>query len=425
MHGERDGLAPITDELYRLSCDLGGVHLEDVARNVAWTCRTRWGELELTINLAKPEKDPRAIAAAASAPAAAACQLCFSDEDLVRAVDGRLVRPKGWPATDFARRNPPVLPIDLGGDPWGLWFSPYAYYEQHCIAANRAHVPMHVDRENLCRLLDFVDLFPHYFIGSNAGLPVVGGSILAHDHFQGGMHEFPLDRAPVVQGLSFRDPRLACVEAGVVRWPLTVLRLECSDRDLLLEAAAHVVETWEGHSDPSVGVTARDPDGTPHNAVTPFAHRLGGPATDGAPLYRLDLALRCNVTSEEHPLGVFHPHAELHHIKRENIGLIEVAGLAILPGRLKRELDAVAEAFDGASATMLQGELTAKHAGWALDVASRHPELYDCRSIGAAAIRGVLYEEVGQVFARVLEDCGVFKWDACGSDALGRFLAEL
>lgn len=430
-----------TEALYRLSCDIGGVHFDDVARNVAWTTETGWGRLELTINLAKPEKDPRAIAAAGQRDREAGqrdrgtsprdarphpdCQLCFAAEDLVRG-DGRggLAAPQGWPATDFARRNPPVMPIELGGRPWGLWFSPYAYFDRHCIAGNAEHVPMRVDSRSIGRLLDFVDLFPHYFVGSNADLPIVGGSILAHDHFQGGAHEFPLDRAPVVRRASFSDATLAGVGLGVVRWPLTVLRLECDDRDLLAAAAARVVDAWGSYGDPAVGIVARDADGTPHNTVTPFAHRIDRGA-DSAPGYRLDLALRCNVTSDEHPLGVFHPHAGLHHIKRENIGLIEVAGLAILPGRLKRELDAVAHAFAGQYARLADDELTAKHAGWALEVASRRPELYDCHAVGFDEARAILYEEVGQVFARVLEDCGVFKWDAAGRDALDRFLGSL
>ncbi len=356
-----------TDWFYQLCCDVDYVRRSAIARNVAWTTDTRWGELEITINKSKPEKDPRDIAAAGAAPAGEAypaCQLCVENEGY-----------SGRPAADAhgthpARQNLRIVPIQLGGERWGFQYSPYAYFEEHCIAMSAVHRPMHVDRAAIGCLLDFVDLFPHYFIGSNADLPIVGGSILSHDHFQGGKHEFPMVKAPIVQ-----DVHLSAfpgVTAGVVKWPLSVLRLSCEDRDSLLEAAIYILDAWRAWSDPEVGIVAVSSDGTLHNTVTPICRMRNG-------RYELDLALRCNITSSEHPLGVFHPHEDKWHVKKENIGLIEVMGLAILPPRLEAEMEA--------------GRLTR--------------------------------EEIGRVFAGVLEDAGVFKWDKAGRSALGRFLASL
>ena len=356
-----------TDWFYRLCCDVDYVRESAIARNVAWTTDTRWGELEITINKSKPEKDPRDIAAAGAAPAGEAypsCQLCVQNE-------GYSGRPAADPhGTHPARQNLRIVPIELGGERWGFQYSPYAYFEEHCIAMSAEHRPMHVDRASIGCLLDFVDTFPHYFVGSNADLPIVGGSILSHDHFQGGRHEFPMTRARIVQPV-----RLAAfpgVEAGVLEWPLTVLRLACEDRGSLLEAAVYVLDAWRAWSDPSVGVVAVSPDGTPHNTVTPICRMRDG-------RYELDLALRCNVTTDEHPLGVFHPHEDKWHVKKENIGLIEVMGLAILPPRLEAEMEA--------------GRLTR--------------------------------DEIGRVFGGVLEDAGVFKWDDEGRAALARFLQSL
>ena len=362
-----DGPQAATDWFYRLCVDVDYVRASAIARNIAWTTPTRWGELEITINKSKPEKDPRDIAAAGAAPAGEAypaCQLCVENEGY-----------PGRPAADAhgthpARQNLRLVPIELGGERWGFQYSPYAYFEEHCIAMSVEHRPMHVDRASLGCLLDFVDLFPHYFVGSNADLPIVGGSILSHDHFQGGRHTFPMELAPLEREV----PLLAFpgVRCGVVRWPLSVLRLSCPDRSLLLEAAVYVLDAWRAWSDPAVGIVAVSPDGTPHNTVTPICRMR-----DGA--YELDLALRCNVTTDEHPLGVFHPHEDKWHVKRENIGLIEVMGLAILPPRLEAEMEA--------------GRLTR--------------------------------DEIGRVFAGVLEDAGVFKWDDAGRAAFGRFLASL
>lgn len=356
-----------TDWFYRLCCDARYVREAAIARNVKWDADTRWGDLEITINLSKPEKDPAAIAAAGKAPAGEkypACQLCVENEGY---------RGRGAGAAfgaHPARQNLRIVPIELGGERWGFQYSPYAYFEEHCIAMSTVHRPMVVSRDNMSRLLDFVDLFPHYFIGSNADLPIVGGSILSHDHFQGGRHVFPMMRAEGVD--TFRiagSPEVAC---EVLRWPLSVLRLTCADREALLDAGCTVADAWRDWDDPSVGIMSHDADGTRHNTVTPVVrHRAEG--------YELYLALRCNVTSAEHPLGVFHPHEDKWHVKKENIGLIEVMGMAILPPRLLAEMDA--------------GTLTR--------------------------------EEVGRVFAGVLEDAGVFKWDEAGRAALGRFLRVL
>lgn len=351
-----------TDWFYRLCVDVDYVRSSAIAKNVAWLADTPWGNLEITINKSKPEKDPRDIAAAGAAPrgeAYPACQLCVQNE-------GYAGRPAAL-CEHPARQNLRIVPIKLGGERWGFQYSPYAYFEEHCIAMSVEHRPMHVDRKALSCLLDFVDLFPHYFVGSNADLPIVGGSILSHDHFQGGFHEFPMMRAKEMEPFSMAAyPQ---VEAYVLKWPLTVVRLRCTGRDELLDAACHVLDVWRDWDAPEVGVVSHDADGTRHNTVTPICHRRGD-------AYELDLALRCNVTTDEHPLGLFHPHADKWHVKKENIGLIEVMGLAILPPRLEAQIDA--------------GNLTR--------------------------------DEIGRVFAAVLEDAGVFKWDDEGRRALERFL---
>ncbi len=356
-----------TDWFYRFCCDVRYVREAAIARNVSWTTPTRWGDLEITINLSKPEKDPAAIAAAGSAPQGSqypACQLCVENEGYYGR--GAAAAFGAHPA----RQNLRVVPIVLGGENWGFQYSPYAYFEEHCIAMSDVHRPMVVSRENVGRLFDVVDQFPHYFVGSNADLPIVGGSILSHDHFQGGRHEFAMMRASVSQEVSlaaFRD--IAC---AVLRWPLTVLRLSSTNRERLLDAGWYVTSVWRAWSDRSVGIYAFDEDGTPHNTVTPIVRKVGD-------VYELYLALRCNVTSAAHPLGVFHPHEDKWHVKKENIGLIEVMGMAILPPRLLDEMEA--------------GRLT--------------------------------QDEIGRVFAAVLEDAGVFKWDETGRNALQRFLSRL
>lgn len=399
-----------TDWFYQLCCDAGYVRRSAIARNVKWSTPTRWGDLEITINLSKPEKDPREIAAAGVAANDGekypACQLCIENEGY----PGRAASAPG--GAHPARQNLRIIPLELGGERWGLQYSPYAYFNEHCIAMSAHHRPMHIDRATLGCLLDFVDTVPHYFIGSNADLPIVGGSILSHDHFQGGAHEFPMMRAATAE--TFAMAAHPNVDGEVLEWPLSVLRLTAASRDELLGACVHVIDAWRSWSDVAAGVIARDEDGTPHNTVTPVIRRVGE-------RYEAYLALRCNVTTSEHPLGVFHPHAEYHHIKRENIGLIEVMGLAILPPRLVPELEAVRGHLLAGDLDALEAdELTASHAAWARDVYARR-----AAELTPEGALDVLHEEVGAVFGRVLENAGVFKWDEAGRAAQRRFLDSL
>ena len=411
---DEDGAEAATDWFYRMCCDARYVRTAAIAKNIGWTSPTQWDDLEITINLSKPEKDPKAIAAAGAAPATGdvypACQLCMENE-------GYRGRGAGEAnGAHPARQNLRIVPITLGGEHWGLQYSPYAYFNEHCIAMSAEHRLMHVDRENMGRLLDFVDLFPHYFVGSNADLPIVGGSILSHDHFQGGRHVFPMMKAQVAS--TFSMDGLPHVECSVVRWPLSVLKLAARDREQLLDAAAHVLDVWRDWSDEAVGVIAES-NGERHNTITPVACREGEN-------YVLYLALRCNVTTDEHPLGVFHPHAEWHHIKKENIGLIEVMGLAILPPRLVDELGAVEQHLvelsgePAALAKALEADaLSAPHAAWALELAEAHGP------ITADTVEDVVRAGVGEVFGHVLEDAGVYKWDDEGRAAQQRFIDAL
>ena len=338
-----------TDWFYGLCCDAGYVRRAAIARNIKWSTPTNWGDLEITINLSKPEKDPRDIAAAGAAKNTGekypACQLCIENEGY----PGRSAAADG--GAHPARQNLRVIPIELDGERWGFQYSPYAYFNEHCIAMSSEHRPMHVDRKGLTCLLDFVDLFPHYFIGSNADLPIVGGSILSHDHFQGGAHEFPMMHAAEVS--QFSVPGFDQVSGTVLQWPLSVLRLRSHDRAQLLDAAEKIILAWREWTDESVGVIAHTADGVAHNTVTPVIRRVDSRGNAGGEIYEAYLALRCNITTDEHPLGVFHPHAEYHHIKKENIGLIEVMGLAILPPRLVPELGAVREHLLAMPATTL------------------------------------------------------------------------
>ncbi len=411
---DEDGAEAATDWFYRMCCDARYVRTAAIAKNIGWTSPTQWGDLEITINLSKPEKDPKAIAAAGTAPATGdvypACQLCMENE-------GYRGRGAGEAnGAHPARQNLRIVPITLGGEHWGLQYSPYAYFNEHCIAMSAEHRLMHVDRENMGRLLDFVDLFPHYFVGSNADLPIVGGSILSHDHFQGGRHVFPMMKAQVAS--TFSMDGFPSVECSVVRWPLSVLKLAACDREQLLDAAAHVLDVWRDWSDEAVGVIAES-NGERHNTITPVACREGEN-------YVLYLALRCNVTTDEHPLGVFHPHAEWHHIKKENIGLIEVMGLAILPPRLVDELGAVERhlvELSGEPAALAKAleedALSAPHAAWALELAEAHGP------ITADTVEDVVRAGVGEVFGHVLEDAGVYKWDDEGRAAQQRFIDAL
>ena len=383
-----------TDWYYRFSCDTNYIRRDRIAKDLKWRYPCTYGELDITINLSKPEKDPRAIAAARLAPQAGypRCQLCAENEGYA----GNLHHP--------ARQNHRILPVTIAGSPWYWQYSPYVYYNEHCIVFNACHVPMRIDRSTFCKLFDFVSQFPHYFVGSNADLPIVGGSILSHDHFQGGRYEFAMAKAPAETALAFRGyPE---VEAAILRWPMSVIRLTASDRERLADLADKILGCWRTYSDESVQILAES-RGTPHNTITPIARRRGEQ-------YQLDLVLRNNRTTEAYPLGLFHPHPQLHHIKKENIGLIEVMGLAVLPSRLKEELSLLREA-------MLKGEdlraveRLAPHADWAEDILRRH-------SFRAENAQAILQEEVGAVFLRVLEDAGVFKRDEAGQAAFLRFI---
>ena len=386
-----------TDWYYRFSCDTDYIRRYRIAKDRKWKAPTEYGELDITINLSKPEKDPRAIAAARSARPSGypKCQLCREAEGYA----GRADYP--------ARENHRLIPIKLAGEDWFLQYSPYVYYNEHCIALCAEHRPMKIDRAAFRRLLDFVTLFPHYFIGSNADLPIVGGSILSHDHFQGGNYEFAMARAEVETKLSF--PGFEDVEAGIVRWPMSVIRLRCADRERLEELADRILTAWRGYSDESVSIYA-ETDGEAHNTITPIARRRGEE-------YELDLVLRNNLTTEEHPLGLFHPHAELHHIKKENIGLIEVMGLAVLPARLKDELGELARRL-ASGEDLMASPLTEKHAPWAEELKKRY-------TFTAENADEIVKKEVGEVFKTVLEHAGVFKRDEEGRAAFLRFAASV
>ena len=386
-----------TDWFYRLCQDTNYIRAARVARDEKWQTATPYGELEITINLSKPEKDPRAIAAARTAAAGyPCCQLCPQNVGYA----GRLDHP--------ARQNLRVIPLLLDGGRWGLQYSPYSYYPEHCIVFNWQHTPMRIEAGTFRRLLDFVRQFPHYFVGSNADLPIVGGSILSHDHFQGGRHDFAMARAGVE--IPFTFPGYADVEAGILHWPMSVVRLRCADERRLVQLADAVLQAWRQYSDLSVEILAQT-DGTPHNTITPIARKNGAD-------YELDLVLRNNRTTPQHPLGLFHPHAPLHHIKKENIGLIEVMGLAVLPARLKGELAALADALL-AGKDLTADERLAKHAAWAEQVKAAHPQL------NAENIHDVLRQEVGEVFLQVLKDAGVFACTPEGRQAFVRFLRSV
>ncbi len=383
-----------TDWYYRFSQDTNYIRRDRIARDVQWKTQTEYGELDVTINLSKPEKDPKAIAAARNMPASAypRCQLCAENEGYA----GRINHP--------ARQNHRMIPITINGSPWFFQYSPYVYYNEHCICLNSEHTPMKIDRACFDKLLDFVRQFPHYFVGSNADLPIVGGSILAHDHFQGGRYIFAMEKAAVECPFTF--PGFEDIRAGIVKWPMSVIRISGKDRNRLAELADRILSSWRNYSDPTVDIFA-ETDGTPHNTITPIARKRGG-------LFELDLVLRNNLTTEEHPLGLFHPHSELHHIKKENIGLIEVMGLAVLPARLKEELAAVSELLvEGGDLTA--DERTSKHAEWAESFRDRY--LF---TKGNAA--EIVKRETGLVFAKVLEHAGVFKRDDKGREAFKRFL---
>lgn len=382
-----------TNWYYKFSQDTNYIRRDRIARDMQWKADTAYGELDITINLSKPEKDPKAIAAARDLPAASypKCQLCPENAGYA----GRVNHP--------ARQNHRIIPITIDQTPWYMQYSPYVYYNEHCIVFNSVHTPMKIDRACFRKLLDFIGQFPHYFVGSNADLPIVGGSILAHDHFQGGRYEFAMAKAPVETELRFTG--FDDIRAGIVRWPMSVIRLTAADPDRLVELADRILNAWRGYTDAEATIFA-ETDGVPHNTITPIARRRGSD-------YEIDLVLRNNLTTEEHPLGLYHPHAELHHIKKENIGLIEVMGLAVLPARLKNELAVLGE-------KMVKGEdlradpLTASHAEWAERIMQEN-------EVTADNVTDILQREVGLVFAQVLEHAGVYKRTEEGKKAFLRF----
>ena len=381
-----------TEWFYRFSQDTDYIRRYRIRNDMRWLASTEYGNLDITINLSKPEKDPRAIAAAKAALQSnyPKCALCPENEGYA----GRMNHP--------ARQNHRIIPIRLGGEDWYFQYSPYVYYNEHCIAFNSKHTPMKIDAAVFGKLLDFVTMFPHYFIGSNADLPIVGGSILTHEHFQGGKHAFAMAKAPVEQEICFKG--FEDVHAGIVKWPMSVIRLTGADRQRLVDLAGKILNAWRGYTDEAAFIYA-ETDGEPHNTITPIARRNGSD-------YELDMVLRNNITTPEHPMGVYHPHAELHHIKKENIGLIEVMGLAVLPARLKDELRRVEEAI--LTGSRLTGDLE-KHAAWVERMKSRHT--FTEENIGT-----ILRIEVGRVFARVLEHAGVYKRNKEGAAAFLKFI---
>ena len=383
-----------TDWYYKLSQDTNYIRRDRIAKDMQWKSPTEYGELDITINLSKPEKDPKAIAAARDLPASnyPRCALCAENEGYA----GRVNHP--------ARQNHRILPITINGSPWFLQYSPYVYYNEHCICLNREHTPMKIDRACFGKLLDFVRQFPHYFVGSNADLPIVGGSILAHDHFQGGHYTFAMEKAPVETPITF--PGFEDVECGIVKWPMSVVRISSEEPGRLVDLADRILAAWRGYTDEAAMILA-ETDGEPHNTITPIARMRQG-------RYELDLVLRNNLTTEEHPLGLYHPHAELHHIKKENIGLIEVMGLAVLPARLKEELAAVADALV-TGADLRGNALTEKHADWA-------EGFRDNYTITRENALEIVQLETGRVFAKVLEHAGVYARTPEGKRAFLRFL---
>ncbi len=387
-----------TDYYYKLSGDTNYIRRDRIAKILKWQQTGEYGTIDITVNLSKPEKDPKAIAAAKNAPQSGypKCMLCRENEGYAGRVD--------FPA----RQNHRIIPITIDNSPWFIQYSPYVYYNEHCIVFNSKHLPMTIDKSAFAKLLEFTARFPHYFIGSNADLPIVGGSILSHEHFQGGRFEFAMERAPIETKISFNG--FEDIEAGIVKWPMSTIRLLSDKPERLVELADKILTKWRAYSDESAFIFAQT-DGTPHNTITPIARRRGEK-------FELDLVLRNNITTDEHPMGVYHPHAELHHIKKENIGLIEVMGLAVLPPRLKPELEALADAIVNGK-DLRANELTASHADWAEEFIKEYDE------INAENAMSIIEAEVGKVFAKVLEHAGVYKRNEEGKAAFLRFVESV
>ncbi len=387
-----------TDYYYNFSCDTNYIRRDRIAKDLKWQYSGKYGTIDITVNLSKPEKDPKAIAAAKNAPQSGypKCQLCRECEGYAGRVD--------FPA----RQNHRIIPITINNSGWFMQYSPYVYYNEHCIVFNGCHTPMKIDKSAFAKLLEFVTLFPHYFVGSNADLPIVGGSILSHEHFQGGRYEFAMERAPLEKEISFNG--FENVKAGIVNWPMSTIRLLSEDKESIVELADKILTKWRAYTDEDAFIFA-ETENTPHNTITPIARRRGGD-------YELDLVLRNNITTDEHPLGVYHPHAELHHIKKENIGLIEVMGLAVLPARLKKELEILADAMVKGE-NLKENEAIAIHAEWAEKILAENPDL------NASNVTDILHDEVGKVFSTVLEHAGVYKKTPEGDAAFMRFIESV
>ncbi len=384
-----------TDYFYKLSCDSDYIRRYRIAKDKKWTVDTDYGNLDITINLSKPEKDPKAIAAAKNAPQSGypKCLLCRENEGYA----GRVNSP--------ARQNHRIIPVSINGADWFMQYSPYVYYNEHCIVFNKEHTPMKIERNTFAKLLSFVEQFPHYFVGSNADLPIVGGSILSHDHFQGGRYEFAMAKAPIDTSVSFKG--YEDVEAGIVNWPMSCIRIKAKDTARLIDLADKILSSWRVYTDREAFVFA-ETKGEPHNTITPIARQKDG-------MFELDLVLRNNITTDEHPMGVYHPHSELHNIKKENIGLIEVMGLAVLPARLNTELKTLADAIISGS-DISKDETISKHEQWVNSFVGDYPE------INEGNVMKILCAEVGKVFLKVLEHAGVFKRDETGKKAFLRFI---
>ncbi|WBW97372.1 UDP-glucose--hexose-1-phosphate uridylyltransferase [Oceanirhabdus sp. W0125-5] len=389
-----------TDYYYQMSQYSNYIRTDRIKKNMIWKASTSYGDLDITINLSKPEKDPRAIEAARKMKHTSypQCLLCKENEGY----SGRVNHP--------ARNSHRIIPIELKGEKWFLQYSPYSYYNEHCILLKGKHDPMRISKDTFDKLLIFVEKFPHYFIGSNADLPIVGGSILSHDHFQGGNYEFAMEKAPIDSRYTFQE--YPSVEAGILKWPMSVIRIRGKEKDKLCELAGVILEKWRAYSDYNVGVYAFSED-IPHNTITPIA-RMGGE------LFELDLVLRNNRTDKEHPLGIFHPHTDVHHIKKENIGLIEVMGLAVLPARLKGELELIESVLlrENMEATLKEQELE-KHEHWIEQIRKKY------KNINKENVTNILKEEIGVKFMTVLEYAGVFKRNDEGREAFLKFLKSV
>ena len=387
-----------TDYYYKLSQDSDYIRRYRIKKDLKWVTQTKYGDLDITINLSKPEKDPKAIAAAKLMKQSGypKCLLCMENEGYA----GRANHP--------ARNNHRIIPVTINDSEWGFQYSPYVYYNEHCIVFNGQHTPMKIEKATFIKLFDFVKQFPHYFLGSNADLPIVGGSILTHDHFQGGHYTFAMAKAPIETPVTFQG--FPQVEAGIVKWPMSVLRTRCKDTEPLIELADKILKAWRSYTDEEAFVFA-ETGGEPHNTITPIARKNGD-------MYELDLVLRNNITTEEFPLGVYHPHQQLHHIKKENIGLIEVMGLAVLPSRLKEELNLLGEYLTEGK-DIRENPILEKHADWVDEFKNK----YD--SITKDNVFDILKQEVGLVFEQVLEDAGVFKQTEEGKMAFLKFINSI